>query len=167
MSETSGTTSVGGSSKEKGQLHVKELGLTQVDGHPKDHDFIADVIFVHGLQGHPRKTWQSKSPVRSGQPPRKRLKIFGYPGESNPDGEAQGDHGLFWPAELLPRDFNDVRILTYGYDSRVTKAFQGPTSKNGIFQHGRSFLGALSRVRVGCGDRPIIFVAHSLGYVLF
>ncbi len=71
----------------------------------------------------------------------------------------------FWPADLLPRDFENARILTHGYDSRVTKGFTAPTSKNGIFQHGNSFLRALSRVRLHCGGRPIIFVAHSLGYV--
>ena len=63
MTEAEGTTAVAGTSKgNKAALHVKELGLTQVDGHPKDQDdFIADMIFVHGLQGHPKRTWQSKS----------------------------------------------------------------------------------------------------------
>lgn len=39
----------------------------------------------------------------------------------------------------------------------------GPTSKNGIFQHGNSFLRAVDRARIGCHHRPIVFVAHSLG----
>ena len=162
MTEASGTSSLGGKSNEKVQLHVRELGLTQVDGNPMDHDFIADVIFVHGLQGHPKTTWQSKSSAEIQKGLRRRLQRFSL---LAPKKETHEDNRLFWPAELLPQDFNNVRIMMYGYDSKVTKAFKGPTSKNGIFQHGRSFLGALSRVRVDCSDRPIILVAHSLGYV--
>ncbi len=143
-------------------LLVRELGLTQIDGHPKDHPFVADVIFIHGLQGHPQRTWQSKSPTKTRKHFRERFKRLNLPSESL---ETHSDNRPFWPAEILPRDFQDIRILTYGYDSKVTRAFKGPTSKNGIFQHGKSFLGALSRIRVDCGDRPIIFVAHSLGYV--
>ena len=150
--------------EKEGPVHVKELGLTQIDGHPNDHPFIADVVFVHGLQGHPKRTWQSGSPAKARKHLRERLKEFSLSGARDKRDKVHED-GLFWPAEVLPRDFNDVRILTYGYDSRVTNAFKGPTSKNGIFQHGSSFLRALSRVRADCGDRPIIFVAHSLGYV--
>ena len=163
MAEAPGTNSVGGTSKDKAPLHVKELGLTQIDGHPKDYDFIADVVFVHGLQGHPKRTWQSNSSAKSSQPLHKRLLDFRTLGKNDQQCEAHGR--LFWPADIFPHDFDNVRILTYGYDSKVTKAFKNPTSKNGIFQHGRSFLGALSRVRVDCSGRPIIVVAHSLGYV--
>ena len=168
MAEASGTSSAAHTLKEnEGPPHVREEGLTQVDGHPKDHEFIADVIFVHGLQGHPKRTWQSKPPTK----PRKnlcdRIKGFSILGHHGQKGKNQGVDGLFWPAELLPRDFNNVRILTYGYDTKVTKAFKGPTSKDGIFQHGSSFLGALKRVRSDCGNRPIVIVAHSLGYVSF
>ena len=163
MPGASATSTAGGTTnEEEGPIHVKELGLTQIDGHPKDHSFIADVVFVHGLQGHPKRTWQSESPAKARKHLRERLRGFSLSGASDKRGKVH-EVGLFWPAEVLPRDFNDVRILTYGYDSRVTKAFKGPASKNGIFQHGISFLRALSRVRADCGDRAIIFVAHSLG----
>ena len=139
---------------------VRELGLTPIDGQPKGHPFIADVVFVHGLQGHPQRTWQSKSPAKPRGRFRERLKKLTLSSASR---ESLRDDTIFWPAELLPRDFDDIRILTFGYDSRVTKTFKDSTSKNGIFQHGKSFLGALSRARIDCGNRPIIFVAHSLG----
>lgn len=164
MAEVAGPSTAEGASKEKeGAPQVKELGLTQIDGHPKDHRFIADVIFVHGLQGHPKSTWQSRTPTES----RKRSwseRLTGLARSSKGD-EAHGDNKFFWPAQILPRDFGDVRILTYGYDSKVTKGFMSPTSQNGIWKHSTSFLWALSRFRVDCNDRPIIFVAHSLGYV--
>ena len=163
MVEAEDTPAVGGTSKEKkAARHVKDIGFTPVDGHPEDHKFIADVIFVHGLQGHPKRTWQSKSITEIHKSRRRRRWPFS---PSISKKENHEDNGLFWPANLLPRDFKNVRILTYGYDSKVTKFFKGSTSKNGIFQHGRSLLEALSMIRVDCSDRPSIIVAHSLGYV--
>ena len=161
MAEASSTSSAAAVPNQKRSLlQVRELGLTQIDRHPKVYPFIADVVFVHGLQGHPQRTWQSKSSASKSKRLRDRFKKIAF---SANDGETQQHNRLFWPADILPRDFKDIRILTYGYDSMVTKSLTGPTSKNGIFQHGKSFLGALSRARIDCGDRPIIFVAHSLG----
>ena len=165
MAEASGTYSGKMALETGGTIQVKELGLTQIDGHPEDHHFIADVVFVHGLQGHPQRTWQSKTPSKPGKNPRNFLKSFSLARKKDPRLKVENVAKTFWPADLLPRDFKNARILTYGYDSKVTKGFTAPTSKNGIFQHGNSFLRALSRFRSGCGGRPIIFVAHSLGYV--
>ena len=55
---------------------------------------IADLIFVHGLGGGSRSTW-TKS----------------------------GDPSLYWPREWLPKDpgFQDVRILSFGYNSNWDK----------------------------------------------
>ena len=167
MADAPGTSSAGTAQKEKGDtIQVKELGLTQIDGHSEDHPFIADVVFVHGLQGHPRRTWQVKSPSKPNKSVKNRLKSIRFSGNKAPNIEAQDVAKPFWPAEILSRDFENVRILTYGYDSKVTKGFMGPTSKNGIFQHGNSFLRAVGRARIGCRQRPIVFVAHSLGGLL-
>ena len=163
MVDARGTSSGGGTSKEsQSPLHIEELGLTQIDGHPGDHPFIADVVFVHGLQGHPRRTWETKSPSKPGKSLHDLKRIF-LPTNKAPSLEAQDVAKHFWPAEILPKDFEDIRVLTYGYDSKVTKAFTAPTSKNGIFQYGNSFPRAVGRARVGCRQRPIVFVAHSLG----
>lgn len=68
------------------------LGLTTlyeaIDGHPA----VADIIFVHGLNGGSYSTWSKGN---------------------NPS--------HFWPQEWLPRDeaFKDVRIHTFGYPSAV------------------------------------------------
>lgn len=161
MAGVSSSTSAADIPNQRGNvLHVRDLGLTQIDRHPKDHPFIADVVFVHGLQGHPQRTWQSKSLAKEHKRLRDRFKKFAL---STTDRQTKQQDRPFWPADILPRDFKDVRILTYGYDSMVTKSLTGPASKNGIFQHGKSLLGAMSRARVDCGDRPLIFVAHSLG----
>ena len=160
MAEASGPSSAGSEREKEAPIQIKELGLTQIDGKPKGHQYIADVVFVHGLQGHPQRTWQSKAKAKSGRKPRKRLKRFSW-GET--DEMAHEDLQPFWPADILAHDFEDVRILTFGYDSKVTKGFMAPSSKNGIFQHGNSFMRAVGRAQIGCRQRPIVFVAHSLG----
>ena len=108
------------------------------------------IIFVHGLRGHRRDTWTKQ--------------------------------GICWPKDLLGIEpaLSNVRILSFGYDSRVV-VFGGRVSLNSIFKHSMSFLNGLCRERedvVGIvftstssrlkaiqnqQDRPIIFIAHSLG----
>lgn len=74
---------------------------------------IADLIFVHGLEGGSRKTLS-----------------FGP------------DPTLFWPKEWLPResDIRDIRIHSFGYDSDYTKR-RG--SELNIYDFGKSLLAAL------------------------
>jgi hypothetical protein len=39
---------------------------------------------------------------------------------------------VLWPVDLLSKDGGKARILTFGYDNKVTKYTSGPTNKNGI-----------------------------------
>lgn len=71
---------------------------------------------------------------------------------------------LFWLRDLLPNDCKNSRILTYGYDSRVAKGYGASVNQNNIFQHATDLLFALERTRKL--QRPIIWVAHSLGGIL-
>lgn len=73
---------------------------------------------------------------------------------------------LFWPKDLLAKDFPNARVLTYGYDSQVTKFFKGPANQSGILAHGESLMRALEVQRRGCRQRPIIFLVHSLGGII-
>lgn len=68
------------------------LGLTTVYIPSSDQPVIADVVFVHGLNGGSRSTWSQG-----------------------------GDPALFWPGEWLPGEcaFRDVGIHTFGYPSDV------------------------------------------------
>ncbi|KAI9847286.1 MAG: hypothetical protein M1837_002873 [Sclerophora amabilis] len=98
-----------------------------------------DVVFVHGLNGHPRNTWTSKN-------------------------------GVFWPAQLLPKSLNTVnaRILVYGYNANVY-AFGGKSAtKDYIHEHAQTLVTTLDaeRFNADASERPIIFVAHSLGGIL-
>ena len=146
-----------GQGEEQSSVRVGDRGLTTLHQPRDEQSITADLVFVHGLQGHPRKTWQSSlTPQQhtSGHNPFKRWR------DQRRDKEGAG---VFWPADLIPQDFPELRVLTYGYDSKITGYYASSKSKNGIFDHGNSLLNALSRERTKLANRPIIFVAHSLG----
>jgi hypothetical protein len=71
---------------------------------------------------------------------------------------------LFWPADLLPSDCPNSRILMFGYDSKITKYGTGAINKNSLLAHGKDLLFSLCRERRL--ERPVIFVAHSLGGII-
>ncbi|KAJ5590849.1 hypothetical protein N7450_004821 [Penicillium hetheringtonii] len=113
----------------------KPFGLTQVYL-PRDGPPTVDIVFVHGLNGHPHDSWTSKST------------------------------NCFWPVDLLPDILAPLRprILTYGYNANVT-AFTDGASRDSIVSHAETLASNLAANRNlrGCTDRPIIFVCHSLG----
>ncbi|KAK3387397.1 sesB-related regulatory protein [Podospora didyma] len=97
-------------------------------------DARVDIVFVHGIKGHPENTW------------------------------GQGEGGPPWPRTLLPTRIPEARILTFGYDANPI-AFRLSVSGNRIGDHSKNLLAALAAHRVDekTSNRPIIFVAHSLG----
>ncbi|KAJ5728287.1 hypothetical protein N7493_004617 [Penicillium malachiteum] len=113
---------------------VKAFGLTQV--YAPRGDPTVDIVFVHGLNGHPHDSWTSKST------------------------------NCFWPVDLLPDVLASQRprILTYGYNANVT-AFTDGASRDSIVSHAETLASNLAANRNlrDCSDRPIIFVCHSLG----
>lgn len=147
-------------------IWVQDLGLTVLHD-PPDGPARADLVFIHGLQGHPRRTWRFKGTVTKMVPAAgsKSSKTFGLLRRKTPINwdKIEIKKSVFWPAEILPEDHSDVRILTYGYDSHLSHWFTGPTNKMNITQHGRAFLHRLAQKRQGCQGRPLIFVVHSLG----
>jgi hypothetical protein len=145
------------------------------------------IVIIHGLKGHAYKTWTS---------PLMPDAVADLPTDLRSDGEmiksrrehvlrsvtslmkrASGKRGpgnaskpktpvptLFWPRDLLPEDCPNARILTYGYDTKITKYTSGSTNKNSVFSHSKDFLFALGRSHTK--DRPLIFLAHSLGGIV-
>ena len=113
---------------------VNRYGLSQV--HTPTGVAFVDVVFVHGLNGHPYDTWTSEKSK------------------------------IFWPGDLLPPivDEEGARILVYGYDANVT-SFADGVSKDKIHNHAEGLVAELCANRriQKATERPIIFVAHSLG----
>ncbi|KAL2851263.1 ankyrin repeat-containing domain protein [Aspergillus pseudodeflectus] len=72
--------------------------------------------------------------------------------------------GVCWPKDFLAADIPNARILTFGYDADVVGLWD-PAGMNGVSNHARDLLGALShrRNQDDTADRKIIFVCHSLG----
>jgi len=71
------------------------------------------------------------------------------------------ESGVFWPGELA-EDITSARIMTFGYDADVVKLW-GMVSGNTLRDHGKNLAYDVSDQRRRCRDRPIIFIAHSLG----
>lgn len=150
-------------------LWIETLGLTLLFEPEDTSSIVADVVFVHGLQGHPWRTWRFKGTTKKrtlveDSQPSKRLGLFK---RNSPIWETvEQKQRIFWPRDILPGDVPNTRIFTYGYNSRVSRYFSGPTNQSNISQHGLALLNCISDERHDYSDRPLIFVAHSLGGLL-
>lgn len=66
-----------------------------------------------------------------------------------------------WPTMLLPPKLPRARLLAWGYDAYVVQA--SVASENRLTDHAMNLLIDLTHDRRDAFDRPLIFVAHSLG----
>eukprot|EP00268_Persea_americana_P060033 TRINITY_DN7434_c0_g1_i2.p1 TRINITY_DN7434_c0_g1~~TRINITY_DN7434_c0_g1_i2.p1 ORF type:complete len:1073 (-),score=246.02 TRINITY_DN7434_c0_g1_i2:302-3520(-) len=108
-----------------------------------------DVVFVHGLRGGPFKTWRitdSKSSTTSKSGLVEKI-----------DQEA-GKQGTCWPREWLAADFPHARLFTVKYKTNLTQ-WSGATLP---LQEVSSIL-LKKLVAAGIGNRPVVFVTHSMG----
>lgn len=118
----------------------------------------SSIVFVHGLQGHPRNTWtweaevsQPRNLVTIESPPKKNVfKLWTRKGKSSvvSSDKAEPLSAVFWPYHLLPKDCPNSRVFTWGYDSTVSNFFNGSASKKNVLSHARDLLGDLSGERV-------------------
>ncbi|KAH8679043.1 hypothetical protein BGZ60DRAFT_513281 [Tricladium varicosporioides] len=88
-----------------------------------------DIIAVTGLAGHAFGSWKARG---------------------SPD---------MWLRDFLPNEIPNVRILTYGYDTKLP----GSQSTASIVELSRKFLESVKTIRKQKADRPIILIGHSLG----
>ncbi|CAD5208795.1 unnamed protein product [Bursaphelenchus xylophilus] len=96
-----------------------------------------DIIFVHGFRGSVFRTWRQKD-LSTERPTQ------------------------FWPMDWLPTDIQTpVRILAIDYATkflRFGKVYDRIQDRSHAFQK--------SLQSVGVGDRPILFICHSMGGLL-
>ncbi|MCJ1250247.1 hypothetical protein MMC30_007473 [Trapelia coarctata] len=137
---------------------------------PADGKPVVNIIFVHGLQGHPKDAWTSKKRSAAPGPSQRKLRLPGFGRSSRSkletDEEEEDDKAVFWPEDLLPTDCPNARIWTWGYDSHVTHFFNGATNQNNIFGHAKNLLFELNREIDFLTQPKAIFVAHSLGGII-
>ncbi|KAL0545647.1 hypothetical protein IC582_015537 [Cucumis melo] len=119
--------------------------MSQNDSRPDSP--LVDVVFIHGLRGGPYKSWrisEDKSSTKSGL-------------VEKIDQEA-GKLGTFWPGEWLSSDFPRARMFTLKYKTNLT---QWSGASLPLQEVSSMLLDKL--VTAGIGDRPVVFVTHSMG----
>ncbi|KAJ1436797.1 Armadillo-type fold [Sesbania bispinosa] len=109
-----------------------------------------DVVFVHGLRGGPYKTWriaEDKSSTMSTL-------------VEKIDEEA-GKLGTFWPGEWLPMIFLRLACLLSNTRFVLTNLTQWSGASLPLQEVSSMLLEKL--VAAGIGNRPVVFVTHSMG----
>lgn len=136
-------------------MTAKPTGFTILQDPP---DPELDIVFVHGLQGHPRNTWTFVGKQRVEGTPEKRRFVEVLLCRSKIGSQLIE---VFWPQDLLKahQDCSRARILTYGYDSVIF----GTPNLSTIMDQGLSLLNGLARVRAEDSSRPLMLIVHSLG----
>lgn len=100
---------------------------------------VIDFVALHGLNGHYSNTWTATSPVDGRQ--------------------------VNWLKDLLPGVLPNARVMSFGYNSIV----QFSKGTAGISEFAEQLLEALMAWRTSPEEkkRPIIFICHSLGGIVF
>ncbi|KAI1339658.1 hypothetical protein F5Y15DRAFT_381625 [Xylariaceae sp. FL0016] len=137
---------------------VTPIGISTIHDSPRA---AVDVVFIHGLQGHPEKTWTYVGKSRKSS---FRQRFF----RSASATVIEEAPATYWPCDLLAQseDFRNARIMTWGYDTRVIRDFFGTSDQQNISQHGNNLMVNLQQERKADPRRPLIFVAHSLGGIV-
>ncbi|KAK4796831.1 hypothetical protein SAY86_029157 [Trapa natans] len=142
------STRKGGSEGSSAEMDSNRESLSDKSQQSSElQDPILDVVFVHGLRGGPYKTWrisEDKSSTKSGL-------------VEKIDQEA-GKQGTFWPSEWLSVDFPEARLFTLKYKTNLTQ-WSGASLP---LQEVSSLL-LHKLIEAGIGNRPVVFVTHSMG----
>jgi ankyrin repeat protein len=99
-----------------------------------DHTPASNIVFVHGLNGNAESTWTGS-----------------------------GEDRVFWPRDLLAKDFRHSAIWIYSYNSRVDMRGKSKEPLAHVFRRmGNELKLSLQTQTHG----PLIWIAHSLGGLL-
>ena len=110
------------------------LGLTTVHDPDPDQSVVADIVFVHGLNGGSQSTW-----CKGGKPCN------------------------FWPGEWLPSDeaFQDARIHSFGYPSALSR--ESILNVTDFARSLLAAVNDSPAINSRVARPRLIFVAHSMG----
>lgn len=151
------------------------------------------IVFIHGLLGDPRRTWEKSGPPdkkrgppdniapQASEPPRKKSRTFLFWDRKSDNNDKQPEEAsglttemeedasidqksVFWPENLLPRDIPNARIFTYGYNAGIFGGLLKGPDMNNVSQHANDLMICLKSELTN--KKPIIFVAHSLGGII-
>nr|XP_017200939.1 protein SERAC1 isoform X3 [Oryctolagus cuniculus] len=110
----------------------------------------ADVLFIHGLMGAAFKTWRQQDSERA---------------VSEEALEDEDRYTTCWPKTWLARDCPALRIISVEYDTSLSDwRARCPTERKSIAFRSTELLRKLRAA--GVGDRPVIWVSHSMGGLL-
>jgi hypothetical protein len=114
------------------------LGMFILEDKPSDASANVDIVAIHGLNGHYQRTWSAI---------------------------ASNGSQVNWLRDFLPKQIPNARIMSYGYNSAV----QFSKSVAAIETFAKQLLEDLISWRnsVAEQNRPIIFICHSLGGIVF
>ncbi|RLN70139.1 hypothetical protein BBJ28_00017227 [Nothophytophthora sp. Chile5] len=113
---------------------------------------VVDVVFVHGLRGHPFGTWRTDM-----------------------SSDLEGDNDI-WPDVLLAKDLRQnhvpARLVTLGYEAGMV-SWSSPWPSLTLQERARVMLSALYAANVGrdrhhpdAPARSVVFITHSMGGLL-
>ncbi|XP_032953836.1 protein SERAC1 isoform X3 [Rhinolophus ferrumequinum] len=110
----------------------------------------ADVLFIHGLMGAAFKTWRQQD---SDQVLTEKVS------------EDETRYTTCWPKTWLARDCPALRIISVEYDTSLSEwRARCPSERKSIAFRSNELLRKLRAA--GVGDRPVIWVSHSMGGLL-
>lgn len=118
-------------------IEAAQYGIFMFQDKPADASKVIDIVAVHGLNGHYQNTWT----------------------ETTANGEVN------WLRDFLPKQMPNARIMSYSYNSAV----EFSKAAAGIKTFAEQLLEDLMARRVTQRERerPIIFICHSLGGIVF
>lgn len=120
-------------------------------------------MFIHGLRGHPRRTWEAAAGasynIEALEKPKGFKSLFKRRTVASPSTRIEQSQAsstlsssssllssnVFWPEDYLASDIPQARVWTYGYDADVIGGLFQANNKNSISQHGQDLSVKLER----------------------
>uniref|UniRef100_A0A3Q1IL27 Protein SERAC1 n=1 Tax=Anabas testudineus TaxID=64144 RepID=A0A3Q1IL27_ANATE len=112
----------------------------------------ADVLFIHGILGAAFKTWRQKD-----------RNIL----DDGKEEESKDNYTECWPKSWLAADCPNLRVLSVEYDSHLSDWMAKCPAENQRKSLAYRSQELLKKLKLaGVGERPVIWVAHSMGGLL-